>query len=410
MKIAAIIAEYNPFTPGHLYHIQQTKELTNADAVVCIMSGNFVQRGEPAMFDKQIRTRMALEGGADIVFELPSLFATQTAELFSYGAVKVLNSLNCIDYLSFGSESDIAFLHRVASLLADEPYSYKKELAKNLSDKIPFARARTNAIATYFNLSEDEALSLSLPNSILAIEYLKKLIQLESPIQPIAVHRIGCGYNDDSEFSDYMSATGIRRLIKEGRFNTVATKYPSMIAKYISQQQIYAHIESFYELLQYAIMRSSPEELSKISGITEGIENLFISNVFAKSYDDFLEQVHSKRYTKTSIQRMTVSTLLNITKQKVERCMKHDECLYARILGFRQESSHVIKYIESKASIPVITNVPAYKKMLTDTTLFDCDIFASELYKLCTGLPAGDNRPDFKLVPIIRGNDFPNFL
>ena len=187
MKIAAVVSEYNPFTLGHQYHIEQTRAMTNADAVVAIMSGNFVQRGEPAIFDKQIRTRLALEGGADVVLELPTVFALQTAEIFAGGAVGILDSLRSIDYLSFGSETDIAFVGKIAALLADEPYSFKKELSRNLDDKIPFAQARSNAIASYFNMSDAEKAELLLPNSILAIEYIKKLIQLDSDILPVAV-------------------------------------------------------------------------------------------------------------------------------------------------------------------------------------------------------------------------------
>lgn len=407
MKIAAIIAEYNPFTAGHAYHIEQTKALTHADAVICIMSGNFVQRGEPAIFDKQLRTRMALEGGIDVVIELPTLFALQTAEHFAYGSVKILDLLGCVDCLSFGAETDLAFLGRIASLLADEPYSFKKELSKNLDNKQSFAVARSNAIASYFNLSEEEKLCLSLPNSILAIEYIKKLMQFESGIQPVSIHRAGAGYNDDTELTDYMSATAIRKAIRENTFSSISSKLPAKISKLIFQQTKAANDNDFYRLIQYALMRSDSASVAKISGITEGLENLFISNAYAKTFDELLENVHSKRYTKTAVRRMMYNILLGITKDKLDRAMKTNDALYARILGFRQESSNVVKYISQHSSIPVITNVPAYKKDIADTSVFETDIIASDIYKLCTGLPAGEGRPDFKLVPIIRGNDFP---
>ena len=163
MKISAVISEYNPFTPGHAYHIQETKALTHSDAVICIMSGNFVQRGEPAMYDKQFRTRLALEGGADVVLELPTLFALQSAELFAFGGVKILDSLKCIDYLSFGAETELSFLGKIASVLADEPYSFKKELARRKTavrtgaqqclSKIlqPFGRRKNGSVITQHN-------------------------------------------------------------------------------------------------------------------------------------------------------------------------------------------------------------------------------------------------------------------
>lgn len=249
MKIAAIISEYNPFTQGHAYHIAQTRSITNADAVICIMSGNFVQRGEPAIYDKYFRTRLALEGGADAVLELPALFATQSAELFAFGAVKILNSLNCIDYLSFGAECDLSFLFKVGFMLADEPYSFKKELGKNLDNKEPFATARSNAIATYFNLSDEERIILSLPNAILAIEYIKKLVQFESRIQPISIQRVGAGYNDKTEFTDYMSATAIRTAIKQNRFSSISKNLPTKIAKMISQRALFASDDNFFSWL-----------------------------------------------------------------------------------------------------------------------------------------------------------------
>lgn len=409
MKIAAVISEYNPFTAGHKYHIEQTKALTHADAVIAIMSGNFVQRGEPAIFDKQLRTRLALEGGADVVIELPTLFALQSAEIFAHGGVKILDSLGCVDYLSFGSETDIAFVGKVAALLADEPYSFKKELNKNLDDKTPFAQARTNTIATYFNLTEEEKLCLSLPNSILAIEYIKKLIQFDSDIQPVAIHRVGGGYNDVTEYTDYLSATAVRKLIREDRFSTISNKLPAKIAKMILSQQYRADNGDFYKMLQYKLMTSKSTDIAQISGVVEGLENAFISAAFESSYSDFIEKVHSKRYTRTAIQRIAYNILLGITKADVERCKTKTDPLYARVLGFRQESSGVVKYISENSSIPVITNVPSYKKVLSDTALFDYDILASDIYKLATGLPAGDTRPDFKLVPAIRGNDFPEF-
>lgn len=409
MKIAAIISEYNPFTAGHKYHIEQTKALTHADAVIAIMSGNFVQRGEPAVFDKQLRTRLALEGGADVVIELPTLFALQSAEIFAHGSVKILDSLRCVDYLSFGSETDIAFIGKIATLLADEPYSYKKELNKNLDDKLPFAQARANTIAAYFNLTEEEKMCLSLPNSILAIEYIKKLIQFDSDIQPVAVHRVGGGYNDVTEYTDYLSATAVRKFIREDRFSTISDKLPAKISKMILSQKYRADNEDFYKLLQYKLLTSSIDDIAQISGVVEGLENAFKSAAFSANYEEMTEKVHSKRYTRTAIQRIAYNILLGITKKDVEICKTKTEPLYARILGFRQESSSVVKYISENSLIPVITNVPSYKKVLRDTSLFDYDILASDVYKLATGLPTGDARPDFKLVPAIRGNDFPEF-
>lgn len=407
MRIAAVISEYNPFTLGHQYHIEQTRALTKADAVIAIMSGNFVQRGEPAIFDKQLRTRLALEGGADVVLELPTLFALQTAEVFAYGGTRILDRLGCVDYLSFGSESDISFLGRIAALLADEPYSFKKELNRNLEEKIPFAQARSNTIAAYFNLTEEEELALSMPNSILAIEYIKKLIQYDSDIQPIAIQRVGGGYNDESEYTDYLSATAVRKLINDGNYPLLNQKLPEKIAKMISAQTTKARDEDFFPLMQYKMMTSGAEYIEGISGVTEGLENLFAANAYAATYDELVENVHSKRYTRTAIKRMLYNILLGITKADVEKCRRDDKCLYARVLGFRSESSGVVKYIADKASIPVITNVPTYKKVLRDTTLFEYDILASDVYKLVTGMPKKEGRPDFKLVPVMRGNDFP---
>ncbi len=212
MKVAGLIVEYNPFHNGHLYHLEQSKKLTGADCIVCIMSGNFIQRGEPALVNKWARAKMALLSGADLVIELPLVYAMSSAEFFAYGAVSILNSLNIVDYLCFGSESgSIDELDNIADILVWEPQAYKELLKNHINKGISFPSARQKALADYLNIGSASLNILSESNNILAVEYLKALKRTESQITPVTIKRINNTYNTCDLTGNISSATAIRR-------------------------------------------------------------------------------------------------------------------------------------------------------------------------------------------------------
>lgn len=214
MNITGIITEYNPFHSGHLYHLNSAKEITNCDGVICIMSGNFIQRGAPAIIDKWARAEMAIENGVDLVIELPSFYALSSAEIFAKGSVTILDSLGVVNSIFFGSESgNIEELINISKILAYEPLEFKNLLKSNLKKGITYAKARENSLKEFTN-NIDISKILNNSNNILGIEYIKTLIRLNSNINPLTLTRVGGTYNDKTLNNDFSSATSIRESIK----------------------------------------------------------------------------------------------------------------------------------------------------------------------------------------------------
>ena len=227
-KVLGIIAEYNPFHNGHLYHLEQAKKLTGSSYTVAIMSGNFTQRGSTAIIDKWSRAEIALNCGIDLVLELPTLYATSSAENFADGAVKILNSLKVVDYLAFGAEtSDMDILSPIADVLYKEPKAYKLLLSSELKKGISFPKARENALMLYLGNIRKYLNILNNPNNILGLEYMKALKKNNSIIEPVAITRFEAGYNDVSYSGNIASATAIRNIIKNGHFKALIRIVPA---------------------------------------------------------------------------------------------------------------------------------------------------------------------------------------
>ena len=242
MKVIGLITEYNPFHFGHLYHLEKSKKLTGADYSIAIMSGSFVQRGEPSLIDKWTKAKMAIDNGVDLVIELPFIFSSQTAELFAYGSIVLLHKLNIIDYISFGSElDDIDYLKTIADILVEEPSYYKQRLKKYLNMGYSFPVSRSNALEDYFSKfhienPENIKNNLKMSNNILAIEYLKSLKIIDSSIKPITIKRIGSSYNEYKLNHRIASATGIRNSILNSNIDSIKDYTPD---------------KSFYHLVDY---------------------------------------------------------------------------------------------------------------------------------------------------------------
>ncbi len=377
MKILAVICEYNPFHNGHAYHLKTQRERMNADGVVCLMSGSFMQRGTPAIFDKWSRAKAAVCCGADLVLELPVVYSAQSASRFAFGGIALLNALGNIDYLSFGSEcGDIDKLSKAAGVISSETFSayMKTETKKGFS----YPTARTNILEKGFPTLDTDL--ISSPNNILAIEYIRALKQLESEIVPIT---------HDRKLS-FPPASSIRDKFYDNTLPdaVIPTEALSCFGKP-------CNLEAYDQIVSYHFRKQSPEELRTISDVAEGLEYRFLKAA-KESFgaNELAEKVKSKRYTRTRIDRIIVNSLLGITDNDAALMPQ-----YARVLAFNACGTKILKGMGSTSSIPLITKMadavpdsPAYKRML------EKDLLSTDIYALLT-----DNKlagMDYKHSPI----------
>ncbi len=368
MKTAGIICEYNPFHNGHLYHINKTKE--TADAVLCVMSGNFVQRGGPAYCDKFSRATAAVACGADLVIELPEVFASRSAEYFAQGAVELLDKTGIIDYLSFGCEStDLTVI--------DETEDFKTSLEAYLSDGLSYPVAKSMAAKDVFGIVLSDK-----PNDILASEYLKALKKLNSKIIPLPVKREFQEYHSMTPSGIYASAGFIRKNPE------TAEKYMPEAAYKIIKDSAVADF-SLYEIIILAHLRTiSPESLSKTADCTEGLENRIIKcAVNAQNYEELINSIKTKRYTRTRIERIIANSLLGIENKRY--CPE-----YLRILAMNSTGKKLIKSIKENSSLPVIVNL---SKQKIQSEQLEIDIKAGNLFSVMTSTKSGGN--DFTVSP-----------
>lgn len=381
MNILGIIVEYNPLHNGHMYHINKTREIVNYDYTIAVMSGNFVQRGIPAIVDKWSRTEMALKSGVNLVIELPTVYSVSTAENFAYGAIKLLDSLGVVDYISFGSEcGSVDKLYKISRFLLDEPYNYKLYLRKMLKSGITYAAAREISISAF--LGNESSMLLRDPNNILGIEYIKSLIKLNSKIKPITIKRIGSGHNSIEPTKSFASATYIRNLILKNDLKTLNKFVPNfsldIIKKCIKNGCGPVSLVDFGKIILY-LLRSN-YDLSKIFDVSEGIQYRFYKA--AKNSNDIIElikMVKTKRYTESRIRRILLHVLLNIDKNIYHT---YEGPNYVRILGFDKKGLELLNIIKRKSTIPLITKVSKYKDLLDNFYMFEKDICSTDIYTL----------------------------
>ena len=353
MNIVGIIAEYNPMHNGHIYHIKKAKELTQADYVIVIMSGSFTEQGNIATLDKFTRAKIAVECGADLVLELPTVYATSSAENFAKGAVNILNSLGCVTHIAFGAEEeDISKLEKIANVkvkYANEIVEKKKEYLK---DGIPYASAEYLAITDFVN--EDLKNVLEEPNNLLGVEYIKALLSSKSQIVPVLVHRLQTNHRDDkiAENSLLASSTAIREAIKETNFN-ISCSVPENTLLALKNSG-YKLNKDIWELLRFSILKLGKQGLKNIQDVSEGLENkLYDELLNSSSYDEYIFNVKSKRYTLSRIKRICIYILLGITKEKYAKLCNVN---YARVLKVKEGSS-LLSLISKNTTIPYISKV-----------------------------------------------------
>ncbi len=389
-NILGIIAEYNPFHNGHKYHLLESKKLCNADYVICVMSGNFTQRGDSSVVDKWSKTEMAILNGVDLVIELPTLYSISSAENFAEGCIKILDSLNLVNILSFGCEfSDINILDKFANILLNEPKEYTAILNHELNKGISYPKARENALLMYLNDIRKYANILSRPNNILAIEYLKSLQKYKSEIKPLALKRKNVDYIDTKVVSGFASATAIRKLIKDNNLKVLKDVLPqdsyNILETRIKNGNIVSDISKFEKEIIYNLRKMSIKEISELQDVCEGLENA-IKNAAnsCNSIPEFINIVKSKRYTETRIKRILLYTLLGITKKDILLSRKCTP--YIRVLGMNNNGKKLLSsIISNNPKLEIITSVKKFidnNKNKQYSTMFEKDILSTNVYTL----------------------------
>lgn len=398
MKIVGIVAEYNPFHNGHKMHILETKKAIGGDVgIVCCMSGDFVQRGEPAIFSKHARAKAAIAGGADLILELPLPWSLSSAESFAAGAVGILGEIGCVDYLSFGSEcGEVNPLYTVASALLNP--SISEEIKEELKTGVSYARARQTVLTR--NIGELAAV-LESPNNILATEYIKSLIINDYEIKPITFLRFGAGHDDDSDDEQFRSASYIRADILSGA--SVSDFIPAAVLEIINSEIKNGRgpiSTEKMELMLLSLLRMKNRDVfDNVPDATEGLNNrLYMHAKTAESWDALTNKTKSKRYAMSRIRRMAMCASLGIKSEDKEGIPP-----YTRVLAFNEKGREILRRIDSSSDFPVITK-PATVRRLNDRIqkIFSLSAVGSDLYSL-TFKNIKDRRggEDYKKGPII---------
>ncbi len=351
--ISGIVSEYNPFHAGHAALIEKTR-LAGATHIVAVMSGNFVQRGEPAIFSKWARTRMALLSGADLVIELPLPWALSGAEHFAFGAVSLLHALGCVDSISFGSECGSSALLQNAAKAVLSP-GLRQELQQHLKSGATFAKARQAAIESLFD--HETAMLLESPNNILGIEYCKALIKLNSTITPFTVKRIGAQHDEKLESNSkeiLLSSSQLREKIRAGE--NISPFLPPAAAKIAKEEIACGNAPADPARLETALLAKlrgmSREEFGRLPDISEGLENRIYRAVReAVSLDDLYVKIKSKRYTHARIRRLIYSAFLGLQTDSIPPAPP-----YVRVLGFNESGKEILHLAKNTTNLPILTN------------------------------------------------------
>lgn len=418
MNVIGIIAEYNPFHNGHAYQIAHVRKNLHADYIVVATSGDYVQRGEPALLDKYTRARMALSSGADVVLELPVLWSTASAELFADAGISLFEKMGCVNGICFGAESgDLALLRRIADVLADEPADLKASLKHNLKSGSTFPKAREAALLSYFSGSAGqngalpvsaEALSslLASPNNILALEYLKALRRRASSITPYLLKREGAAYHETSILSGASAIPASASAIRHTLFADAAGACGNSadrasedsadgILRHAMPQEALAILQDyradfpllcaddFSGILGYLLLSSSATQLAQTADSSPEFANRMRNQLpYYTSFSSFASRLKSKEMTLTRINRILLHSILGITSSDYACGNALDKIPYLRILGFRESAAPLLAALKASAAVPLITRPSQAPKLLSPDAMrvFEHDVFAGNLY------------------------------
>lgn len=386
MKAVGVVVEYNPFHNGHAFHLQAAREASGADVVIAVMSGNFLQRGEPALVSKWHRTKMALYGGADIVFELPYKFAVQQAETFANGAVSILDAARC-EFLCFGSESgDLSSFLQTVHFLDSNNTIYNEAIKRLMGTGISYPKALSLAFGQLAN--SEHLLDLSKPNNILGFQYIRAIKDQKSAIKPLTVKRKNANYHDEHFASETIaSATSIRKALfaKENKQISIqqfiSEKTYALLKEYHLSYGLFHQWENYWNLLQYRLLQAEPDELREIYEVEEGLENrLRAAALSSDSFHGFMEKVKTKRYTWTRLQRVCVHILTNAKKQQMLN--KPEKASYLRLLGMTNHGRDFLNKTKFDFGLPLVSRLSSAEE--EDLLL---DIKASRVYSLAIPYP-----------------------
>ena len=381
-KRIGIIAEYNPFHNGHLYQIQKAKELTGADTVIAVMSGNFTQRGDTSLINKFEKAKIASQNEVDMVIELPTIYSISSAENFALGGIKILNEIGNIDYLVFGiEEENLEKLQAIADVLVNEDDEFKRNIKEELDKGNSYPKAREIALKKVLS-SENVKNIMQKPNNILAIEYLKALKITNSKIKPIAIKRKNTMHNDENINENYASGTYIRKLFIENNFNEIKKVVPKYTYERLlelkNQGTYVSSINDFSDIVIYKIRTMTKEEISKIADVNEGLENsIKLASTTCKIIDEIIEKVSTKRYTKTRISRILTYILLDITKSDMEQSKNNDP--YIRVLGINKKCEEILSTINNNK---LITSLKKFEENNGENQLLNIDTKETEIYTI----------------------------
>ena len=379
MQVTAIVSEYNTFHNGHRYHIEETWKKTDNSFIMAIMSGNFVQRGEPAILEKRKRAEIAVKNGVDLVVELPAPWATASAERFARGAVYIAHQAGIVDNLSFGCEDeDISTLEQIARVLCDKVYS--GDIKKYYDDNMcSYPEARAAVVSRI--LGKDCSGIMMKPNNILAIEYIKAIIQLRSDIKPIGIKRSGAGHDSDNSRGNITSAMNIRNLMKTGRDYTpfIPENSIEVLEKCIEDGTFPALYSNLEASVIAHLRKMKPSDFIGIPDVSEGIEHRIIEAVRTSvSLSEIFDKVKTKRYTHSRIRRIILSSFLGI---KTEDVIAYPP--YIRVLALNDNGRMMLKEMKNKYFVPVVMKYGDVK-YLDDSAkrIFNLESTVTDLYNL----------------------------
>jgi predicted nucleotidyltransferase len=369
MQATGIIVEYNPFHNGHLYHLHETQKLTRADIVIAVMSGNFLQRGEPALLPKIERTKMALAAGVDLVVELPYAFSTQQADVFANGAISLLQALGAQD-LCFGSESgNIQDFYTLLDKKKAHHHDLQHMIKTKMKEGISYPAALSFALAEL----STEGVNVSLPNNILGMHYIEAIKDQHSAIIPRTIRRHGSNYHDETFEKNIASATSVRKTLLANNLSLKSVKQvlpcttTDILEAYIASHGLIHHWEHYFPLLKYALLTKTKQELASIYEAEEGLENrLFAYIAQATSFSNFMEAIKTKRYTWTRLQRLCLHILTNTTKEQMSCAHLEKTVPYIRILGMNQQGQRYLSLMKKKIEVPLLANAKGFSHPLIE--------------------------------------------
>lgn len=402
-KTIGIVAEYNPFHKGHLYHIRKTRSRGQIDTIIAVISSNFVQRGLPALVDKGVRARMALACGADLALELPVVFSSHNAGLFANAAVDILAATGLVSELSFGMENSAYDTGKLADILNDEPEAFKHAIKKFLSEGFSFVQARSAALD---ELVPGASGFLKGSNNNLALAYVKRIREKQYSIEPIPLERVGAAYHErEAEDGALASATAIRALFtaggEEGKKRALSfmpAPAAALLREADEQGRVATEGDRFWRALKLMLLRSEPENLANVAEMREGLEHKMLRLAYeARSFDEFVGACVSKRYPRGRIQRYCTHLLIGLTHE-ASRSFQKNGPAYIRVLGANERGRELLRTMRKTAALPVVSKASVPKKLgAYARTMMQLEHRATEIWELLAENPAA--KAEARFVP-----------